>query len=189
MRKKSYLHEHGPAVDEKGLLWNDVDSQSVHLGIYRASQLISTLRITPVFDSALFKQVLLHEHCYQFPLPGLILARASTDPDHTGKGYHTLLRYVAFKWALQNQYGFIYGTIKKSAIRCSFLEKLGYEFIKNPVGWSGFFKSLGEEIIILKLDLLRNQCRVFELLEYKLNKYTSTGQLSIFLRSGKLMFL
>ncbi len=168
LRKKAYFDAKGVEVHDDGIFWNKSDDQSIVLGIFNEKRLISTMRAEIISDINLVEQKL--ECPWNFgaiPFPVIVLSKAAIDLNYTGLGFNSILRLMFFSIAKDWGIKTILGTMTANSLRIASMEKLGYKFFSNDLGWhSTNYKSL-EKVVISKLDFEQYGSRALEILTQK----------------------
>ena len=126
LRQSAYQKGYGSRLNPKKLDWNQIDQESLHLGIRHENngKLLAYLRLT------FFTCPIRLEASTLFPTPPdlkppySLLARASCDPGFSGKGLHSVLRCRALEICLQLGFHSVFGTLEIAAERWPSLKKL-----------------------------------------------------------------
>ncbi len=155
LRKTEYAKAKGFSVQDSGIFWNTSDDQAIVLGAWEADKLIATMRMEILEEQALVEKKI--ECPWDFAValrfPALILSRAATDSSYRGTGINTLLRKHCFEIAKERGVKQAIGTFVAGSARTRTLEKMGYQFFENQLGWNRHDYRSHERVHVAVLDM------------------------------------
>lgn len=155
LRRAEYAKASGFRVADSGILWNASDDQSIVLGAFEDEQLIATMRMEVIEDLDIVEKKIECPWNFDLPLrfPVMILSRAATATSHRGTGINTLMRLHALKIAKSMGVQFALGTFIADSPRARTLERMGYRFFENKLGWNRHDYKSEKTVIVAALDL------------------------------------
>lgn len=158
LRLKEYQKARGFQVTPTGIEWNRSDDESIVLGAFIGSDLVSTMRIEMIEDQTLLERKL--ECPWDFPrtisFPVMLLSKASTDSGFRNTGMNALLRKFSFELAKEWKTSLVLGTFIAGSPRVNSMGEMGYQFYENKKGWNQVnYRSFGT-VLVACLDVSRN---------------------------------
>lgn len=159
LRRAGYASAKGFTVSPEGLNWNQSDDDSLVLGAFDGSLLVSTMRLELIDSHDMLSKKLECE--WSFPktikFPVALLSRAATLESHRALGFNALLRYHCLRAAIQMGATAMVGTFVTNSPRVKSMIEMGYELFEQAKGWtSPSFSSQGA-VSVAYLDLLHEK--------------------------------
>jgi hypothetical protein len=151
--KLSYGNATGFVATTAAMAWGELGDETIKLGVFRDSQLISTMRMDvisrlPILNYSL--QTNYRTEPFSFPIG--CLTKGATHPSLQRSGFNAIMRYHFLKIAKERGVRTMVGTMLMGSPRILSMEQMGYSFQKSPGHWSGHYISEGQPLIA-SLDL------------------------------------
>jgi hypothetical protein len=164
-RRENLVRSESFTALSTAVAWNGSDEQGKVLGVYESRHgLVASLRV----EMVLSPEELVPKLDYEFlavPYPCALLGKATTSAGFRGRGFNTYLRYLAYGEIYRSGLECVVGTIVPGAPRMRLMQKLGYEFVENPLGWRRFGYQSNGPTLVGVLEIRKNYGRIMGALE------------------------